>query len=115
MALSSCEAETYAIAETCQELVAIRGLLLELSPSLVPSPTVIYTDSYSAMYLILNGGSTRTRHFHKRVNFIQDYLKVYDLALKYMPTHTIPADLLTKPTPHTVCQKTLTQFYSINP
>ena len=115
VALSSCEAETYAIAETCRELVPIRGLLLELAPSLVPSPTVIYTDSYSAMYLILNGGSTRTRHFHKRVNFIQDYLKTYDLALKYMPTNSIPADLLTKPTPATVCHRTLTQFYSITP
>ena len=115
VALSSCEAETYAIAETCRELVPIRGLLLELAPSLVPSPTVIYTDSYSAMYLILNGGSTRTRHFHKRVNFIQDYLKEYDLALKYMPTNTIPADFLTKPTTSTVCQTTLAQFYNITP
>jgi len=113
VALSSCEAEAYAIAETCRDLVPIRGLLLELSPDLVASPTVIYTDSYSAMFLILNGGSTRTKHFHKRINFIQDYLKTYDLALQYMPTGTIPADMLTKPTPRTVCHKTLKDFYSI--
>jgi len=113
VALSSCEAEAYAIAETCRDLVPIRGLLLELAPDLVAAPTVIYTDSYSAMFLILNGGSTRTKHFHKRINFIQDYLKTYNLALQYMPTGTIPADMLTKPVPNTVCSKTLADFYSI--
>ena len=115
VALSSCEAEIYAIAETCRELVHIRGLLQELAPDLVPSPTILYTDSYSAMYLVLNGGSARTKHFHKRVNFIQDYIKQYDLALKYMPTNTIPADLLTKATPHSTCQQTLATFYGIKP
>ena len=113
VALSSCEAEIYAIAETCKDLVPIRGLLLELAPNLVSSPTTLYTDSYSAMYLILNGGSTRTRHFHKRVNFIQDYLKNYDIALKYMPTNTIPADFLTKPFTHVACSDTLKTFYGI--
>ena len=113
VALSSCEAETYAIAETCRDLIPIRGLLTELAPSLIPSPTIIYTDSYSAMFLILNGGSTRTKHFHKRVNFVQDYLKTYDLALQYMPTNTIPADMLTKPTTRKACQTTLSDFFSI--
>ena len=115
VALSSCEAETYAIAETCRDLVPIRGLIQELSPSLITSPTVIYTDSYSAMFLILNGGSTRTKHFHKRVNFIQDYLKTYDLALQYMPTNTIPADMLTKPTTRKTCENTLSNFFSVTP
>ena len=113
VALSSCEAETYAIAETCRDLVPIRGLLQELAPSLITSPTVIYTDSYSAMFLILNGGSTRTKHFHKRVNFIQDYLKNYDLALQYMPTNTIPADMLTKPITRKTCETTLSDFFSV--
>jgi hypothetical protein len=96
VALSSCEAEVSAICDLVKDLIPIRGLIAEISPTLVSYPVVIETDSQSGIDLIRNGSSARSKHYALRLDFIREELNKGNIALVYRPGADLRADMLTK-------------------
>ena len=112
VALSSAEAEYMAIAAVVQEVKWVNMLLNEIMANggdqsacesasdgvmCDPSPTIIYTDSQSAMALCTNDGHhARTKHIDIRHHFIREYMKSKCAVLKWVPTVEQIADILTK-------------------
>lgn len=97
VALSSAEAEYVALSETCKEVIWISRVAraFGIEP---PEPINIYTDSQSAMAMIDNQGfSHRTKHVDTKFHFVKDMIKKGIVRLKYHPTATNIADMMTKP------------------
>jgi hypothetical protein len=62
-------------------------------------PAKIYQDNQSTLALIKSGksNSERTRHIAIRFFFVADRVASKEIALEYMPTEHMLADILTKP------------------
>ena len=62
-------------------------------------PAKIYEDNQSAIKLAQNGrsNSPRTRHIAVRYFFISDRMKSGEIAVEYLNTADMIADILTKP------------------
>ena len=70
---------------------------LAVSPS---SPTVIFSDSQSAIALAHNPVVRgRTKHIDVHYHFVRDYIEEGRVSLEYVSTSDNIADLLTKPLP----------------
>ena len=95
--LSSAEAELKAICEAVRQSVWLRGFLSEVGyPQL--SPTVIYTDSLSAMFMVEKQHSNnKSNHLVKFYNYVHEAVEQRLVALKYITSDDQVADLLTKP------------------
>lgn len=97
VALSSTEAEYVALTETCKEVLWLKRLTNDFN-ILVPETTLIKTDSQSCVAMIYNQKSSgRTKHIDARYHFIRNQVEEKRVCLKYHPTETNVADLLTKP------------------
>jgi hypothetical protein len=96
---SSCESEIKAIDETVRQAIWLRGFLSELGFSQL-EPTVIYTDSQSAMALInsFNVGNN-SAHLVMRLNYLHEVVEQGLIALKFIDTLNQVADILTKALP----------------
>jgi len=75
----------------------LRQLLLELGfPH--TKPTILYKDDKSAIHISENGNDNgRTKHMDVRYHLIRELIKTDVIQIKYMPTESIIADILTKP------------------
>lgn len=97
VALSTCESEYIALAETSQEVIWLRNLCKDLA---CPQnhPVMINEDNQSCLKLVENQKfSNRTKHIDTKYHFIRD-LKAKDvIKLQYCQTDLNVADLLTKP------------------
>ena len=95
-ARSSTEAEYRSYMDTISEALWLRQLLDHLVAS-SSSPTVIYSDSQSAIALahnpVIRG---RTKHIDVHYHFVRDYIEE---GREYVPTRDNIADLPTKPLP----------------
>lgn len=97
VALSSTEAEYVALSETCKEVAWIRRIAKDVNIN-VPDTIIIYTDSQSSISMITNKKfSNRTKHIDTKFRFVQDQVNNGDIFLKYHPTETNIADMMTKP------------------
>jgi hypothetical protein len=96
-ALSSVEAEYMATTQACKEAMWWRYFLTELG--LPPKgPTVIYSDSQGSMALAKNPEHhERTKHIDIQYHFIRHQVAVGTVALQYISTEDMVADVLTKP------------------
>lgn len=97
VALSSTEAEYVALTETCREVVWLKRIAKEFNITM-PKSATINTDSQSCIALIENhrtGG--RTKHMDTKYHYIKDVVRSGEVTLKYHPTETNIADLMTKP------------------
>ncbi|CAH2109021.1 unnamed protein product [Euphydryas editha] len=98
VALSSCEAEYMAMSEACREAIYLRNL--EIESKGFCNRIVLYSDSQSALKLANNHQShKRSKHIDVRYNFIRDVINNDIIETKYLPTASMPADLLTKGLP----------------
>ena len=62
------------------------------------SPIIIHTDSQSAMMLVDDKKfSNRSKHIDIRYHYIRELVKNGIIQLRYCPTETNIADLMTKP------------------
>ena len=96
-ALSSCESEYVALSMASQEALWFRSLLTELSQQTVQLETTIYGDNKGSMKLAEHPyDHCRTKHINLHYYFIKSYIASRELVLKYCPTTTNLADLLTK-------------------
>jgi hypothetical protein len=96
VALSSAEAEYYALSDGMSEGLWLRYFLSELG---FPQPaTRVFEDNQGTIRAALNAGDNlkRMKHIDIRHHFIRDYLHRGDFTLEYIPTSEQLADLLTK-------------------
>jgi transposase InsO family protein len=95
VALSSMESELMSIAEACKEAMYLRALLCEITGDLCTVP--LYNDSQSAQKLVANNSCHRkSKHIDIRYYFVKDAVSDKIIHLAYMPTTSMPADILTK-------------------
>ncbi|TPX72070.1 hypothetical protein CcCBS67573_g05920 [Chytriomyces confervae] len=99
VALSSTEAEYYALSETVKEALWIRQLLDEVGVKLNDS-TTIHQDNMSTMAIALNPiQHQRVKHMDVKVHFLHDHLEKQDVKIVYCPTEDMVADIMTKALP----------------
>jgi hypothetical protein len=108
---SSCESEIKAIDEAVRQAIWLRGFLEELGfPQL--EPTILYTDSQSAMALINSFRvSNNSAHIVMRLNYLHEVVEQKLIKLMFIDTKHQVADILTKllsVEPHEFFMDTLT-------
>ena len=66
----------------------------------ISSPTVVYQDNMSTIKLIAHkGNEARTKYIDLRYNIIREFLQQKRIVVRYLPTESMIADMLTKPLP----------------
>ena len=98
-ALSSAEAELYAMGMAIQDALHLQSLLQELKLTQLAKPfeLTVYTDSSSGKALASKLGLTRkSKHVQLRFLFMQDLVATGQLKLSRVPSEKNPADVLTK-------------------
>ena len=96
VALSSAEAELFAIAEAAKEISGLGQLASHVWGEL-SKPLAIYTDSASARQIAgMEGFLRRMRHVDIRLCFIQDRVHQNELVINGVPGEENVSDLLTK-------------------
>ena len=93
IALSSCEAELYAIASCAKELLGVRTLLLELGFQVVAR---LGTDSEAARAVAGRRGLGALKHVELRRLAVQSWVRENKLTIHREPGQHNPADLMTK-------------------
>ena len=94
VALSSCEAEYYALASGIQEALWWQGLRAELDKH---RPIQMFCDNQSAIKVSEgNGFNPRLKHIDIRYKFVKDEINKGKIKLNYISTLEQPADVLTK-------------------
>ena len=96
VALSSAEAELFAIAEVAKEIAGLGQLASHIWGELTKT-LAIYTDSASARQIAgMEGFLRRMRHVDIRLCFIQDRVHQHELVINGVPGEENVSDLLTK-------------------
>jgi len=93
---SSCESEIKAIDTATRQVIWMRGFLEELGfPQ--KEPTILYTDSESAIKLgeLCNVGNN-SMHIIMRINYIHESIEAGIIKLQYVNTDNEVTDVLTK-------------------
>jgi hypothetical protein len=95
IALSSAEAEYYAMVEATTRALGIRSMLSELGVVCV-GPTELYSDSSAARCFASRRGVGRMRHLEVRHLWLQGAVACQKVVVRRVPGEENPADLLTK-------------------
>lgn len=107
VALSSTEAEYMSLSSVTREVVFLRRFLQEISGKV--GQVIIYNDCQGAQKLALNPiHHNRTKHIDTKHHFIRDIVSKKIIDLRYIKTHDMSADILTKAlgrVPHLRCVK----------
>ena len=102
IALSSTEAEYYAMTHAFKEALWLRTFL-ELMKFPVPRPFPILSDNQAACSLSNSMAiSARSKHIDIRHHFIRDHVLDGSFSTTWIPTADMPADIFTKPLPFPV-------------
>ena len=97
IALSSTEAEYYAMAHAFKEALWLRTFLGLLRLP-VPRPFPILSDNQAACALSNSPAiSARSKHIDVRHHFIRDHVQAGSFSTTWIPTEDMPADIFTKP------------------
>jgi hypothetical protein len=88
--VSSAESELVALSESAGQVLWTREFLQHQGYAV--SPAKIFEDNQSAI-----SNSPRTRHIAVRYYFISDRMKSGEIAIEYLNTAEMIADILTKP------------------
>jgi hypothetical protein len=99
LSLSSTEAEYKSLGDITKEVMWVKTLLKKVFNLKIPGPTPIYEDNQGAISLANNEenhSNFKTKHMSLRHHFIRREIKIKLIILKYVPTHLMLADFLTK-------------------
>jgi transposase InsO family protein len=97
VALSTAEAEFIAAVEAGKEIMWMRNLLREIGYS-VTDPSLMRCDNQSAIQVSKNPEHHgRMKHLDLRFFWLREKVEDDDIAITYIPTAEMPADILTKP------------------
>ena len=94
IALSSMEAEYYALITTCQEARALQSLLQEVLGRRIP--IILRTDSDAARLAVEKRGSLHCKHMELRHLFLKELQSTGIVQLVRVTSKKNSADLLTK-------------------
>lgn len=95
--LSSMEAEYVSLCEACQELIWLRALLKDMGEE-QKKATVIHEDNQSCISFVKSEQTTRrSKHIETKEQYVRNLCDEGKIELKYCPTDSMTADLLTKP------------------
>jgi hypothetical protein len=95
VALSSCEAELYALCEAVKEIMWLSQLLTELQISF--SMPILRVDNKGAISLASKpSGHARSKHIEIRYFFVRDAVEAGKLGIYYISTVNNESDCLTK-------------------
>ena len=98
-ALSSCEAEIYALSEGAKDMVYFRKFLRGLGESLA-DPSDTFTDNLGASDLAYNPEHhKRSKHIERRHFYVRDMVEAMELRVPFVGTYDNIADILTKDLP----------------
>jgi hypothetical protein len=95
IALSSAEAEYYAMVEGTTRALGIRAMLAELG-IFVQGPVQLYSDASAARSFASRRGVGRMRHLETRHLWLQGEVASQRVQVRRVPGEENPADLLTK-------------------
>lgn len=97
ISLSSMEAEYIALSEACKELVWLRRLLAEMGVH-QEGPTTVHEDNTSCIEFVgVDRQSRRSKHIDTRMFYARDLCEKGVVSVKYCPSESMMADVLTKP------------------
>ena len=94
---SSTESELIALSDSLSQVIWTRDFLIHQGYKI--GPATVYQDNMSTIALAEKGRSTseRTRHINIRFFFVKDRIGSGEVAIEYLPTQDMIADILTKP------------------
>jgi hypothetical protein len=94
---SSTEAELVGVSDAMNTVIWLRDFLIGQGYDV--GPAILFQDNMSTIALMQNGrgNNERSRHINIKFFFITDRVDKGEIAIKYMPTEEMLADLLTKP------------------
>jgi hypothetical protein len=114
VALSSTEAELFAISEATKQSLYIRKLITSLG---IPQQQIkIYNDNQSSIIISSQPSSSshpKLKHSDVRLHHIKDTIQKQFISLNYCPTDQMIADILTKPV-STNINKQLRDFLNLS-
>ena len=94
VALSSGEAELYALVKGAAEAIAMKSLMADLG---VDGRMLLRVDSTSAKAIASRRGVGKVKHMETRFLWVQEKVRKGDLVVKKIAGTINPADVLTKP------------------
>ena len=99
VALSTTEAEYYALCEATKEALHVQKLLAELKQQSTTECTIIFEDNNACVSWSKTEGldHNRTKHIDIRYHMIRDNVKKQRVHIEYLPTQEMVADVMTKP------------------
>ena len=99
VALSTTEAEYYALCEATKEALFVRKMLAELKQITEAEQILIFEDNHACAKWSENDGldHTRTKHIDIRYHMIRDNVKKMNINIELCPTQEMVADIMTKP------------------
>jgi hypothetical protein len=98
LADSSTEAEFISAHTIANNIIWLRGLLIELGfPQ--PNPTLLMQDNQSTIRLLTTKGTSagRTKHLRRRFHGLREHINNGDISVHYLATDLMISDILTKP------------------
>ena len=96
VALSSAEAEYVSACVAAQEVQWIRQMLAEIGVPMSTQPTVILSDSQSAMHMCNNPTAGRAKHVDIKYHFVKEARERGVVSFQFVPTTEEAADAMTK-------------------
>ena len=100
VALSSCEAEIYALSECAKDVVYYRKKLAGIDGGYIDNATAVATDSKGAHDLSYNPEfHARSKHIKRRHFYVRDMVEAGELVVPLVRTDDNAADFFTKPMP----------------
>ena len=98
VALSTCESEYMALAETTQEALYLKKLLLDLKENITVQPVQLFGDNQGSIAMISNPVKhSRSKHIDIKYHFIRDSVSNGTVNVSYVSTNDNIADVMTKP------------------
>lgn len=96
-ALSTAEAEYYALSDACKEAVWLRGMLSEIGVPL-GGATILHEDNQAVLAMVKRPVChSTTKHIDIRHHHVRQRVSDGEVALRYVGTGEQAADILTKP------------------
>jgi hypothetical protein len=98
VALSTCEAEFYAISFGLQDLIWAKAFIIELTQN-IPECT-LYCDNQASIAMSSQEVHGRSKHVDIKYKFVKEHLLEGTFKMKYVPTTRQLSDILTKALPY---------------
>ena len=94
--LSTTEAEYVSAVQASQEILWLRNLFTEFGYTF-STPSTLYIDNQSALAVAKNSEHHgRIKHLDLRFYWLRDVVEAGDIDVCYLPTKSMPADMMTK-------------------